>query len=320
MRRRWSTPSGVLGAVALSLGLSLPAWAMWEGIDPIQPIMPRWTWEGIEMQERLRDLTPEQQSRIRRLPAEQQEEALEEMIREQRGTRRGEAGLHDRMRHMPTDEMQQRIRSEETREERSGPEGEMRRRGEAERQPADETLREEESAPPETEMRQPEAPSDSEMRRDDEQMRQEQRDMHKEQHETSSGVRAPAAGPKTADDSMKRTEVEIKPVPKSRQAPAPGETAITADNPIDEAGDHLSMARTSAMSEDWEATKIHLRQANEALDQIVARGDRNAQRYLDRLHTDIRNAEKAVDARARDLDIRLQNLERNVRRLKPEER
>jgi hypothetical protein len=93
-----------------------------------------------------------------------------------------------------------------------------------------------------------------------------------------------------------------------------------SDNPVDAADTHLGMARSSAMAEDWESAKSHLRAAGEALDQIVARGDRQVQRYLDRLKADIRDMEKAVDARDRDLDVRLENLERNVRNLRPEER
>jgi hypothetical protein len=332
MRRRWLKPSGVLGAVALSLGLSAPAWAMWEGLDPIQPIMPRWTWQGIENQERLRDLTPEQEARIRRLPADQQEQALDEMIREQRGTLRGESGTPHRMRQQSTEETDEHTRGEEQ-EKSEGGADQMRRPGESDRQTDDGTMRQDETPAPDADTRQqsepspdsgirqqPETSPDTDGRQQMDESRQEERQMRREQHETSSGVRAPASAKQSADTNQQRVEVELKPVPKSERAPAPGETTVTADNPIDEAGIHLEMARTSAMSEDWEATKSHIRQAGDALDQIVVRGDRNAQRYLDRLKGDIRSTEKAVDSRSRDLDTRLQNLERNVKHLKPEER
>jgi len=122
------------------------------------------------------------------------------------------------------------------------------------------------------------------------------------------------------NDGARRTEVELRPTPKSERAPAPGDPTIMSDNPVDAADAHLGMARTSAMAEDWEAAKSHLRAAGEALDQIDARADRQARRYLDRLKADIREMEQAVDSRDRDLDVRLENLERNVRGLRPEER
>jgi hypothetical protein len=319
--------------LALSLGLSTPAWAIWDGIEPMKPIMPRWTWQGIENQERLRDLTPEQANRLRRMPSDQREQALEEMSRENRGTTRGSAGMHERMRHMPTEE-QERPEDEQ-----------MRRSGESEREPG-EMRHEGETTAPESEMRQDETGTEREMRRDESEMRREEtrtdteaperdmrqdemrqpapseqeRSMRRETSPSESQVRQDESSRTSADGNAERVDVELKPVPKSGRPPTPGETTVISDNPIDEAGAHLGMARTSAKSEDWAATKGHLRQAEEALDQIVAKGNRNAERYLDRLKGEIRDTEKAVDKRARDLDIRIENLERSVRHLKPEER
>lgn len=303
MRRRWCKPSGVLGAVALSLGLSMPAWAIWEGISPIQPIMPRWTWQGIERQERLQDLTPEQRERIRRLPADQQEGAIDAMTREPRGAARGAWGRGPATGTATPEGT--------AGEDEAGPEGEVRQPGAAEPQTEDEMRQKGEAPSPE--MRRPDsaAPEGEGQEQDERQLRREGQE---------SGVRGPGEGQQEADSGLHRTEVELKPVPKSRRAPAPGETAVTADNPIDAASTHLEMARSSADAQDWEGAKAHLRQAGDALDQIDARSDRNAQRYLDRLKHDIRSAEGDVDSHARDLDIRLQNIERNVRGLKPEER
>jgi hypothetical protein len=258
---------------------------MWEGIDPIHPIMPRWSWAGIDHQERLRDLTPEQAARIRRMPAEEQASALDDIRREHRQTMRGSAGMAERMQRMPIDEMDERTRSGAPTMDEARPDGGMRR-------PDD-------------------SGTDEGMSPEDETSA-----MPRGRDEAGMAPMRQSAG----DDGSRRTEVELRPIPKSQRAPAPGETSVMSDNPVDAADTHLGMARSSAMAEDWESAKSHLRAAGEALDQIVARGDRQVQRYLDRLKADIRDMEKAVDARDRDLDVRLENLERNVRNLRPEER
>jgi hypothetical protein len=322
---------------------------MWDGIDPIQPIMPSWTWKGIENQERLRDLTPEQANRIRRLPSDQQEQALQEISRENRHVRSDE-GMHERMRRMPIDETQERTRTGEPDEEMQRREGEsdqMRRPGEGEPQETDDgSMRHDGTTAPEGDIRQQEQrqiederqqdmeerPDGSMREQQDQEIRQredmpeDQERMRQDQDGVHDGMPHRESSPpqsqirQSAESGTNRVEVELKPVPKSTRAPAPGESTVVSDNPIDEAGTHLEMARTSAMSEDWAATKSHIRQAGEALDQIVAKGDRNAERYLDRLKGEIRSMESAVDNRASDLDIRLENLERTVRHLKPEER
>jgi len=115
--RRLITPSGILGALALTLSLSGPAWAIWEGITPIEPVMPRWTWEDVDLQERLQDLRPEERLRLKNMPAEQRRQALEDM-ESRHGHGRGmgtEPGqMRRQMDQMPLDEMQRRTDTETT--------------------------------------------------------------------------------------------------------------------------------------------------------------------------------------------------------------
>lgn len=69
MRARWlqRAPLG-LGVIALSMTLSAPAWAMWEGIRGTEPIMPSWTWQERQRRIQEQDLqgkTESERARIR---------------------------------------------------------------------------------------------------------------------------------------------------------------------------------------------------------------------------------------------------------------
>ena len=303
--RRLITRSGVLGALALTACLSTPAWAIWEGIQPIGPIMPRWTWDGIEEQERMQQLSPDEQQRLNRMSPDERAEALRTMGRSHGRMGQGEPGR--RTRRSPdesssgdvdrSDEPDSDRDTDEARPEAPGSGGQVRRGPSAEEE-VDRAMREDEGPSPE---------------------------MREERAEPEPAAPPARARPEAREQQgatepgVIRREVELKPVPKEMQAPAPGQPTMPAD-PIDAARTHIGLARYGIAHEDWDGARTHLRQAERALDQIEARGDRDVARYLSNLKDDMHRADKAISKKAGDADARLNQLDDHLRSMKPEER
>ncbi|MBC7543752.1 MAG: hypothetical protein H7338_13580 [Candidatus Sericytochromatia bacterium] len=316
----------ILGALALTVGLSGPALAIWEGIDPIHPIMPKWTWDGIESQDRMRHLPMDEQRRLEQMAPAERERAMRTM--EQRlGQRRGDSQTHRMMPRETLDEMQRRTEgggAEEPKEDRGdrspgsarpdsgggtgGAAGQSSPEG-------DDQMRQDKH--PET----PESGGDGVHREPGEGGEPTTPEMREERTAPGSGARGPQGRGErqSAESNVIRQEVQLKPTPKEIQPPAPGEPMMP-DHPVDAARAHIGMAHTSVLEQDWDAARNHVRQAEESLNRIERTGNRNVDRYLESLKSDMKRAEQEIGNRSREAENHLERLDTNLRSMRPEAR